>query len=647
MATPWVAFPSKSLRERIAPDEWSLCLDSWIALAHGYLLFPANTFNIKATKNPSLVLFLVSYVKNSSEPTDAKSKSLRRESFLLIHRFLKEVKPVPTPLLEWEFMADMSLVYPRIRALDQLFEDIWSSQALNESTSMQKSKDLLMKMLETSRFPPDLERVLTQTMALLRACYPYGQFLMLGSDLIDAFSTAYEKAGSVNLKKKVKILTYFSLMSLMEPEKPKISILLDHLYSLNAASHDDSLLKSLIESTPLLQTMRTRITGQEAARANSLIEALKGFEKTPNGRPNRPIKRKIDKGKSRDREEYGHGVSDPTLHVHKLSLITQIQDLFPELGSGFITKLLDAYNDDPAQVTDHLLNDTLPPHLNQADHSEPLSHTPKSQSPAADLAPHPTPPLLPTRRNIYDDDAFDRLAISASSLNLGRKNADLTADSLLASPRPSSQKAAILSALAAFDSDDDERDDTYDVEDVGGTVDATNDDNADDLKQEVHEEALFNAYNMTPEVFSRDADTRRGKARAALKVETGMTDEAIEGWGIMVGRDPRRLKRLEAKFEMSGGGQQRALQGTAWKGDSETEGTEDSDAGRGRGGRGGGARGRGRGRGRGSAGGVAGPSDDRGTQVARQRKDANKGSRANHNRRDQRARKMARGGFPG
>ena len=270
---------------------------------------------------------------------------------------------------------------------------------------------------------------------------------------------------------------------------------------------------------------------------------------------------------------------------------------------------------------------------------------------AANLTPNPTPPLLPTRRNIYDNDDFDRLAVSSSQVSLGRRNPDETADSLLSSKQPSSQKAAILSALAAFDSDDDERDDSYDVADVGGTVDTTNDDNAADLKEEMHEETLFNAYKMSPGAFNRDADTRRGKARAALKSETDMTDEAIEGWGIMVSRDPRRLKRLEVKFGMTGPSERRALEGTAWKGDSGTEGNVDSDAGDALGTRagqssGGRGRGRGGGRGRGSAG-VAGPSDDKETQIARQRKDANKGSRANHNRRDQRARKMAKGGFPG
>ena len=62
--------------------------------------------------------------------------------------------------------------------------------------------------------------------------------------------------------------------------------------------------------------------------------------------------------------------------------------------------------------------------------------------------------------------------------------------------------------------------------------------------------------------------------------------------------------------------------------------------GRGRGGRGG------RGGGRGGSN-VAGPTDDKNTQISRQRKEANKGSTANHNRKAQRDKKMARGGFAG
>jgi activating signal cointegrator complex subunit 2 len=157
------------------------------------------------------------------------------------------------------------------------------------------------------------------------------------------------------------------------------------------------------------------------------------------------------------------------------------------------------------------------------------------------------------------------------------------------------------------------------------------------------DEVLFRAYKMTPNIFDRDAATRRGKSRMILKEETGMTDEAIEGWGLMLSRDPRQMRRLEAKFSTFTGGQ-RELAPTSWRASPAGSGTEESDmdgSNRGRGGfRGRGGRGRGRGN-------VAGLTGDKDTEVARHRKEANKGSRANHNRRDQRAKKMAKGGFPG
>jgi activating signal cointegrator complex subunit 2 len=229
-------------------------------------------------------------------------------------------------------------------------------------------------------------------------------------------------------------------------------------------------------------------------------------------------------------------------------------------------------------------------------------------------------------------------------------------------PRPSSSaKAAILSALATFDSDSDERDDTYDATDVGGTVDTALPGTSDDIDPDQYdgsstEEALFRAFQKSPAAFDRDAGTRRGPMRAALKDETGMTDEAIEGWAIMLKRNPWRLQKLETRFSTSAGGQ-REIPSSAYRQngpdsateDSDVEGPEDVERVRSRVGSGPGrghslARGRGRGRGGRVDGEVSNPADKQATQLARQRKDAHKGSRANHNRRDQRARKMARGG---
>lgn len=625
------------------PEEWEACLDSWLLLTHHHLLLPEKSFTLTASKNLSLVQFVVSYVKNSSESIAPKAKSLRKNCFLLAHRLLTNTKPTPLPLFDWNFLANLSRVYAKNSVMSSLLNGFWQQESLDESVSLRHHKSNIISLLEGNHVNSDVDELLPQVVALLRVCYCYGQFLMLGSDFFDSVAAAYDRVQDNSQRKKLIVMTYFSLVSLMDPDRPQISCLLDHLYSLNSSTHVSSLLQAVVESTPLLQKFRTQIIGAEAGRAKSLMESLQKFEKTPDGRPKKPVRKKINKGKGKSRDGYGRNVLSD-VHVHKLSLVSQVQDLFPDLGSGFIVKLLDEYGDDTEQVTAHLLDNNLPPHLMGADRSKAISHgaPPRKHELAPRLAPHITPPLLPTRRNIHDDDDFDRLAVDTSRLALGRKNANLTADELLASQRPSNQKAAILSALAAFDSDDDERDDTYDFGDVGGTIDTTNDENAADLKQDLHEEALFNAYKMSPEAFARDSDTRRGKYRAALKSETGMTDEAIEGWAIMIGRDPGRLRRLEARFEMGGGvATQTQLGRSSWTADSATEGTEDSDVGRstktGRGGRG-----RGRGRGRGS-GGVAGPSDDKATHDARHGKDVNKGSRANHNRRDQRARKIARG----
>lgn len=234
-----------------------------------------------------------------------------------------------------------------------------------------------------------------------------------------------------------------------------------------------------------------------------------------------------------------------------------------------------------------------------------------------------------------------------SKVSFGKKPSK-TADELLEDKSSAPGKAAILSALAAFDSDDDERDDTYDAADVGGTVDAANQEG--DAMRDGNEEILFRAYQANPKAFARDAEVRRSALRINLKRETDMTDEALEGWALMLQRNPQQHRRLEERFAFKG--EQAKLDRSAWRGSPSGSGMEesDTDGGPARGGSRGSGRGRiGRGRGgRGRGGGnVDGPTGEKGTESARRHKEAHKGSRANHNRRDARAKKIARGGFAG
>ncbi|KAJ6116282.1 hypothetical protein N7512_006007 [Penicillium capsulatum] len=437
-----------------------------------------------------------------------------------------------------------------------------------------------------------------------------------------------------------------------------MSLLLDQLFSLKAVAgvgtpkmkKEPTILSDIVCSSDLLSRLEKHLASHPQKRGEDLLASLRAYEMESKPLHHRYQRRKkIVKGKA---PLAGLQIPDE-LHAHKMSLISQVQDLFPDLGSAFVVRLLDVYGDNPETVVAHLLDDSLSPELQTLDRSEQLP--PPSEPQDSHLAPRPTPPTIPSpapapvpaRRNVFDSDVdiaeLSRTDEAKGKLHFGRADEDLTADTVLADrSQHSTNKAAILSALALFDSDDDERDDTYDSADVGGTVDGATAGDVDTPSQENMDMVLFRAYKSDSGLFARDSATRRSQPRASLKRETNMTDEAIEGWAVMLSRDPKRLSRLENQLADDAGGvggvlstsrvyprprTEGRIRRTAilWKKASLpvitiVAGEVDADA---------------------DAAGENNP-------VAHKRKEENKASRANHNRRQQRAKKIARGGgLPG
>ncbi|KAK3113731.1 hypothetical protein LTR53_008669 [Teratosphaeriaceae sp. CCFEE 6253] len=649
MALPPLApLPPSSIRLSIAPEEWESCLDAWLTLAEANLRLPAKAFVSAAgdggTLSPFLPPFYREVVSSGSANgtlSGTKGRSLQKTCFMLVDRMTAD-DAVPSPLLSLGFFSDFCRVHIRSAALARLMSVLWKRKAQVLGTLLQKKKERMTKELEGLNPNSAMEDLMT-LVPILRASADVGAFFVTGSDFFDALTTAYPKAlPESELRKALASTAYTCLTSLVRLEQPNISALSDCLYALKRQTDDQggmpSLLADLVTNTPLLPKLRKSMGDKAVGRLTKLLDTLETYRTPSIARPRTYARRRTDKGKGKARQ------GDGEMHMHRMSLVTHVQDLFPDLGSAFILRLLDEYNEDVEQVTAHLLDDSLPPHLQSLDRTEQSpALAPSPQQQVDHLAPRSTPPppepFVPDRRNVFDDD--DLLAADASRLHIGKR--PQRAESVPAN------KAAILSALAAFDADDDERDDTYDADDVGGTIDTAHLDGEPGplarVTQEENDMALFAAYRTSPELFGRTFDIRRGQARAGLKAETGMTDEAIEGWAIMLQRDPRRLRRLQDRAGAFDGTQTQ-LAGSAYR---EGSGMEDSDApGGGHGGfdRGRGGRGRG-GRGRGRGGSVAGPSGEQGTAEAQRRKEAGKGSRANHNRRDQRARKMARGGFAG
>ncbi|KAG2178817.1 hypothetical protein INT43_001663, partial [Umbelopsis isabellina] len=249
------------------------------------------------------------------------------------------------------------------------------------------------------------------------------------------------------------------------------------------------------------------------------------------------------------------------LDMKTVQLISQVLDLFPDLGEGFVEACLQHYGGDIEQVTNSLLEDSLPENLAQLDRSMPRlpSGFVSEDQPTAmmkDLTLENNSELQ-KRRNIFDNDEFDVFAgkkvdqkqVHRGKVNRGDANRMLDDKSFV-----QSEKANLLQRIA--DIYEDEIDDTYD--DVGmptGKVDlgSVEDGSEEVVKQRktemdpgiLYESDLVHTYVNNVKVFERSAASRRSPERASLKKATGMTDEQLEGWSIMFSRNPRKQKILD------------------------------------------------------------------------------------------------------
>ncbi|KAJ5668194.1 uncharacterized protein N7477_006764 [Penicillium maclennaniae] len=659
---PLAPVPSPAVRRSILSDDWESCLDAWMMLLGIRLNASEEQFKTAGCKDLPVVSFLDSFYQYAAagDPdlqAGPKARQLRKLCFLATRRYILGLPKPPEGLLNWQFLGNLCCCYPSSNALKTSLSTAWDMHHEQISSSLEKAKSMVTSQLLLGGKSADSKitsniRSLTILASVLPPC---GQLLMAGSDFLDTLVEAYDAQPREQLRKIIVANVYVGLVSLLKEPSTNLSLLLDQLFGLKAGAgvgtprmkKEATLLSDLVCSSDVLQRLEKYLTSHPQKRGEDLLASLRAYQMETRALHHRYQRRKkIDKGKG---VSSGSLIPDE-LHAHKMSLVSQVQDLFPDLGSAFVTT--------PSPKNYNLSTD-----LNS-------SHPKLNQSPI--WPPRPTPPVsprqaaVPTRRNAFDEDVdiaeISRTGDAEGKLHFGRADADQTADTVLADrSQHAVNKAAILSALASFDSDDDERDDTYDVADVGGTVDAATagidaeaDAEAQTRRAADLDMTLFRAYKGNAALFARDSATRRSQPRATLKRDTNMTDEAIEGWAVMLARDPKRLAKLEDSLAVDAGGagagalNQPSLPSTSYRrpqrdDDSGDDGETEHGGSRGRGG----GSGRGRGRGRGGRGRGGRPLEPD-SAAAHQRKEQNKASRANHNRRQQRAKKIARGGgLPG
>lgn len=381
MSLPQFApFPDAEVRQSIHPDDWQLYLNSWASLTDLYLRLNDQQFASARKDVDSLGLFLISFFHELAIDDSLAPKVilLRKKSFLLLHRIWSG-QDVEDAFLNWPALADICHAFTKSEQFRKLIQALWTRKSGVIERSLQTAKTSLIRNLDSKR-PEETERTLDRIAPLLKASPDASVYMLTGSDFLDALASAYLKV-PYGMQKKLVTTAYLGLTATLEGPKPNYSLLSDHLYALKSSEEQErkkepgkiTLVADLVTNTPLLEKIRDKAVAPEAGRVRNTAASLSAFRQPGVTRPKRLVRRKIEKGKDKaEAEDYGHGAFNGEIHIHRMSVVTQIQDLFPDLGAGFLVKLLDEYNDNIEQVTAHLLDDSLPSHLANADRSEQL-----------------------------------------------------------------------------------------------------------------------------------------------------------------------------------------------------------------------------------------------------------------------------------
>ncbi|KAI4792598.1 hypothetical protein E4T45_12711, partial [Aureobasidium sp. EXF-8846] len=233
----------------------------------------------------------------------------------------------------------------KTQSLDLLLQKLWRSRHDDLDRSLQNFLSTTIKQLESSK-PDAAEPSVKRIVPLLYSSHEAGAIVLTSSELVDAMAAAYPRS-SPELHKSLVSVLYYGLLSLTKGDKPNYSLLFDHLYGLKnqAGGSEVSILADLVTNTSLLSKLRTTITGKNAERAQGLANTLSSLLSPSIARPKKS--RKVNKGKGKaTADEFGHGAVSSEQNV---GFISQIQDLFPDLGSAFIARLWNEYHDDPEQ----------------------------------------------------------------------------------------------------------------------------------------------------------------------------------------------------------------------------------------------------------------------------------------------------------
>lgn len=244
------------------------------------------------------------------------------------------------------------------------------------------------------------------------------------------------------------------------------------------------------------------------------------------------------------------------------SLVTSVKDVLPHLGDGFILHCLEVFDYNFEQVINAVLEDKLPPSLQQLDTAQPRGKPLETEVEEQASA-------LTYRKNVYDDDEFDvfhRDDVDTSKIHQGKKERAIafedkeTIDQL----RPLYNRYGnefVESMYEKTEDYEDEYDDTYDSHEVG----ADDVDSAEELVNASHRFKLTEADASDEEMTAEEKEKRRNYF---VEDPAKIREREAARWATKMGQ--RRPQRPQPSHDVKGvakgqGQTSETVHNRAWK----------------------------------------------------------------------------------
>lgn len=339
---PIAPFPPAALHAAIPDAAYS----AWTTALSLHLQLPRSKFTSQSLSDTALCAFLHTYLHAAPTCTTPSSTDLKRKVLTLLHRILTlpDHTNLPSPFTSIQFLRDASSTFPRSRVLRNVLDEerIW--RRFEDSATRLKRVVVAARGVAPAELAP-----------LFRFSGRTAETFLAGDEWVEVADV------------REFMVAVVAVAGREGPRKPNWSLVTDTLYGLVAAAEgaggtrEKGFLKALVETTAVVRALRRCARGTpEEGRVETMLKALEKF--------GRPRVKRVGKVGGKGKEKMA-GLSEED-EMAVMRKVADIRDIFPDLGSGFVRRCLDALDGDVEQVTSALLENNLPPGLQHADQNE-------------------------------------------------------------------------------------------------------------------------------------------------------------------------------------------------------------------------------------------------------------------------------------